>query len=69
MNRFVTCGIKDKLTVKDLLLLKRKKQKKTKTKQTKHDRFKGSRMSISVKASLWCVALLTNTGFYFFILE
>ena len=30
---------------------------------------KGSRMGHSVKVSLWCVALLINTRFRFFILE
>ena len=31
--------------------------------------FKGSRMDPSVKVSLWCVTLLINTRFRFFILE
>ena len=30
---------------------------------------KGSRMGHSVKVSLWCVTLLINTRFRFFILE
>ena len=32
-------------------------------------RIKGSRMGHSVKVSLWCVTLLINTRFRFFILE